>query len=852
MPEQDIPLFLSQKFTPNLLPEVCAPRQSLLKRYSQAAGLQFIYVGAQAGSGKTVSTLLWLDSTKRKTIWIGLDSYDNTPSLFYKQLATGLYSLQSDNEAMRIVLADQAFSSSPVEHTIALIAEMYPQEGEFALVLDDLHLITNAEIIKSLPAVINRLPFSFVTVILSRHAIPEEFCPLIKDPSIQMITPEHLRFTENEIRRFFATTGHFLTETEAHFVLLATDGWAIGINAMSKSGHLKDGGDGYDFSRYFKAQLWDRWEQDLKDFCLSTSIVDEFNPEMATALSGREDSREVMDYLSRTNSFLSLLHDDTYRYHHLFQDFLRSHLLEEGMDVKRLYRTAANYYRKNNDYTRAIKFSLDSGDFENIDTYLYYFLFHNQRGSVKDYAEFLRPFFEKDFPKQVYRNAPVLHVLSAWFYYLTSRHQEFARHMDAIILNLPRIAKVGSAFVEFAILAFSVDYRTTIHKKLQQFSTFGRFLKKHTPEGLATSIASYTQNLPYIHRSNFDYSDLALPPDVLDDIDHTFGPLLGAEWIYLKPALRACFLYERNQMDKALEMIQFALKHMREDNKIEGRISVILLNHSILWQLGEKEKAQAIFHKLTTLVNQEAQFFLPNLKAYETRFELFDGDVVAAKAWLENYFVVDMDHVELFRAFQHFTTARAYLTLGDTIAARKYLLLLQQYGKNLNRPLDAAEAEVLLSVLEWSNGQKKEAAQILLHVMENMQPFGFIRVIADEGRAILPVIKRVAGVVEKEDYHGPLTKAFANEVLLAAHAMSKLHKGILPSQTANEKPVKLSRQQTRMISLLAKGYRNAEISELTGLAIPTIKTHTSIAYQKLGVNNSLDAVLAARNLGLID
>ena len=67
-----------------------------------------------------------------------------------------------------------------------------------------------------------------------------------------------------------------------------------------------------------------------------------------------------------------------------------------------------------------------------------------------------------------------------------------------------------------------------------------------------------------------------------------------------------------------------------------------------------------------------------------------------------------------------------------------------------------------------------------------------------------------------------------------------------------DKPVKLSGQQKHMLELLSQGYKNAEISEMTGLSIPTIKTHTSLAYKKLDVNNAMDAVLKARELGLIE
>lgn len=251
------------------------------------------------------------------------------------------------------------------------------------------------------------------------------------------------------------------------------------------------------------------------------------------------------------------------------------------------------------------------------------------------------------------------------------------------------------------------------------------------------------------------------------------------------------------------------------------------------------------------MTEEEAQFFMPNLKAYEAKLALFDGNEDIAKEWLDHYFVTDMEHVELFRVFQHFTTARAYIALGEREEAARYLQLLKEYGQNLNRPLDAAEAGVLLSVLFYAIGKKKEAVSELLSVLELMQPYGFVRVIADEGASILPVLKRVASYVSSADYKGALSQKYLNDILLAAHAAAKQYKGVTANFTCTDKPVKLSKQQVRMVELLSQGYRNAQIAEITGLAIPTIKTHTSLAYQKLGVNNALDAVLRAKELGII-
>lgn len=155
--------------------------------------------------------------------------------------------------------------------------------------------------------------------------------------------------------------------------------------------------------------------------------------------------------------------------------------------------------------------------------------------------------------------------------------------------------------------------------------------------------------------------------------------------------------------------------------------------------------------------------------------------------WLECYYVTDTGHIEFFRSFQHFTTARDYAALGDTEKALHSLLLLQEIGKNLNRPLDWCETGTILAALY-----------------------------------------RVS------------------EVLLAAHSFGSSHKGYMTGvDSKKDKPVRLSKQQTHMLELLALGYKYTEISKRTGLSIPTIKSHTSRAYRKLGVNNAMDAVLKA-------
>ncbi|MDR0946588.1 MAG: LuxR C-terminal-related transcriptional regulator [Ruminococcus sp.] len=844
--------FLSNKFTLASLPENVMPRTALIQSFDKAAESRFVYVCAPAGSGKTVSALLWIESKSLETIWIGLDKYDSVPSVFYKQLSLGLFSKQPQNKGMLEVLNNPIFSASPVENTIALINEMHPDDTPFALVLDDLHLIKNNEIFKAIPFIIKRLPANFTVIFLSRFAPPDEFLPLIINTNI--IGASHLRFSEDEISSFFKRLGQDLTTKQSKMVFDMTEGWVMGVNAVAHSG-LKSGEDlnGFDFSGYFETQIWGNWSPDLRKFCLDTAVLDEFSPDLAVIMTDRNDSADVLEDLSRTNSFLSCIHDDLYRYHHIFQDFLRRKL-RDNKNAPYLYKKAAEYYKEQGDYTRALRYMMNSGDWKSIDGYLLLFLFKNRRGGVADYADFLRGFFDDDFPEKAYLEMPVLHVLAAWYYYLTGRHQQFAFHMDSIIKKLPAIAKAGNEFVEFSILAFSVDYRKTMKQKEQIYGIFSGLLKKYTPEGLATSIATYTHGLPFLSRSNVDYNEFALDPDWMRGFKKTFAPLLGAEWDYLHSLLSATFAYERGQFAEALELINESESMIKPIHKIDGRICVAFLKHTVLSHLRKTYAAAAgeALIDFTELVLTEMQDFSPNLKAYKTKMKLFEGDEEAAEKWLDEYFVVEIDRIELFRLYQHFTTVRVYICTGQFDEAERLLTLLADYGRTLNRPIDEAEALTLFAVLLYAKGDKKQAENYITAALEILCEYEYITLIADEGIAIEPIIKRVLSKASAAEYKGKLTRIYVNEVLMAAHARAKLYPNYLRQKSGKtDVGIKLSRRQKDVIMLLSKGNHTAEICALTGLSLSTVKTHLYFAYKKLGVNDALDAVLKARELGII-
>jgi len=238
-----------------------------------------------------------------------------------------------------------------------------------------------------------------------------------------------------------------------------------------------------------------------------------------------------------------------------------------------------------------------------------------------------------------------------------------------------------------------------------------------------------------------------------------------------------------------------------------------------------------------------------DLLAYEARNKLWNGNTEAAREWLSYYFVGHSNFSFLYKVYKNFTTVRAYIVLGESGNALKALEEIKSMAEAFDRPLDAAEADVLISITHWGMGKKKEAKERLLRLLIILYPRNFIRVIANEGKAILPVLQSLMKMLDRETERGTAFCQYIREVYLSTYAQSKRFRGITSGW--REKPVKLSPQQKYVFALLSKGYKNAEIVKIAGLRLYTIKSYTRIIYQKLEVHNLMDAIIKAKQLGIL-
>ena len=849
--------FRNDKFIPTPLPEICAPRHNLINLYNHAADNRLAVVCAPAGYGKTVSTLLWAKGSGRKSVWIGLDEYDNAPFVFYKLLCTGILSAQPDNIAMEEILNSKTFYSSPIEHTINLLMAFAQNDQSYALILDDLQTITNKSIIKSLPYILKRMPYSFDIILLSRTNLSEEFDDYIENRNSVAITADNLAFSASEIQNYYSALGRSITQTRAQAVFESTGGWAIGINVLSKSEHLEAPQDGGQIlENYIDKNIWGEWDEDLQKFMLVTSMANEMDAELLGYLTGKKNAVELLDRLVAHNLFVVKTSQCTYRYHHLFLEFLRGKLKEDpDIDVQKLIMKVADLYYERQEYFNALAYYVRAENHDGINQCFFQLNSGYLDFSVEEWLNFFTVFVFDKLSDEFIKSNISLAIESSWANYLNGNAEVALRYIDIVNehiaseQNLNRMKE--DDLLGFICTIRFADFRKPLSEYTEDFSKWINTLPDQAQD-INIYTPSITQNFPYMHRSFCDCLEIVLDMDNgFRAIKEVFGIIFPQEVDVFCSCTKAGLYYELNKLEKAHEAILLAQCELKKDLRFEMHFCVFMLLSQILGAMKKKEESKATMERFASRIKEENALFLnPNFLAIETKHRLWDADREAAKTWLEELFVTNDEQFRFYKLYQYFTTARALIVLSEWEKAVEYLEKLKKLSTDYCRPLDVAEACVLLAALKWACGLKKEAVQITEDVLLDMQPYGAVRIIADEGAAVLPILKKIIVKADRADYQGKLDWHYLKQVLLCAYEVSKRHKGI--TIYLNEKPVRLSKQQKYILTLLAQGYKNAEIIGITGLTINTVKSHTKLIYQKLSVNKAADAVLEAKRLGIIE
>jgi LuxR family transcriptional regulator, maltose regulon positive regulatory protein len=356
------------RFAVPLLPPHHVSRERLLRSVDEAAPSALTLVCAGAGAGKTVLLADWARQQKGPVVWLALTGEDNDPRRFWRLFLEG----------GRVGGQSYPPTAWTTGRTIELIDSMYARVGRaqprLAIVLDDGHVLTDPEIIHGLDRIVGRWSHA---VRLFMTARSDPLLPLHRyrvAGQVREIRATDLAMTVPETRRLLDAHGIALPDEELRTLTARTEGWPAGLRlaALRMQEHaspeefvaLFASGPG-SVTEYLTHEVLAVQPEPIKRLLVETSFLDEVTGPLADAVTGLTDSGTLLADLARSNSFVIPV--DTartaFRFHRLFREVLRRFAERQPPARQReRFSRAAAWYRARHDLSNALRWTIRSLD----------------------------------------------------------------------------------------------------------------------------------------------------------------------------------------------------------------------------------------------------------------------------------------------------------------------------------------------------------------------------------------------------------------------------------------------------------------------------------------------------------
>jgi LuxR family maltose regulon positive regulatory protein len=362
------------KFSPPLLRDDVIPRQHLLDDlHSRLASYTVTLLSAPAGYGKTtLLAALPLNYPEMSVAWLSVDEEDNDPVRFLTALIVALQRLdQSCGATAQSVLASHIHGGTGLQQVVSvLINDVLETLSEpFALVLDDLHRITEPSIFVALDYLLEHRPPQLHLGVATRVDPPLALARLRARGELTEMRLAELRFSKEEASAFLNDRLQLgLPAADLALLLSRTEGWVVGLRLLASSLDRIESPEGRrqfihhlvktdrNVFEFLAEEVFNCQEAAIKVFLLETAILPELTPALCRAVTRRPDAGVVLEKLYRRNLFLVQVSptrgkwrsesrdsgfdathlevsdpqpETRYRYHDLFAGFLRHKLGQE-------------------------------------------------------------------------------------------------------------------------------------------------------------------------------------------------------------------------------------------------------------------------------------------------------------------------------------------------------------------------------------------------------------------------------------------------------------------------------------------------------------------------------------------
>jgi ATP/maltotriose-dependent transcriptional regulator MalT/DNA-binding SARP family transcriptional activator len=358
-------------------------RPRLLEWLGDNANCRAIVIAADAGYGKTTLLWQWEREVDFPCYWYKLDRNDRDWSLHISYLIEAISQRHSGFGRRAHSMLQQLGGPGSSRPGVAayLLAEMYERLTEpCTFIIDDWQAVASVTEVRGLwNQILRDAPPTCRFVFLSRAKPHLQFARFKTHAGYAEIRTDALRFTDREIDELFRDIYNDpLDPTELAELERRTEGWAASLQLVEVSLRERKTPEerrafiqsitattDSDLFAFLAEEVLDQQTEQVRNFLLSTSILQQINAELAERLAGVHDGAGILSDLEQRGLFTNRLDaaEARYRYHGLFRDFLERRLIAERTDgeVTGLHIHAASYFETHEQWPQAIHHYLKAG-----------------------------------------------------------------------------------------------------------------------------------------------------------------------------------------------------------------------------------------------------------------------------------------------------------------------------------------------------------------------------------------------------------------------------------------------------------------------------------------------------------
>ncbi len=897
------PLLRTKLFVPQPQPNL-VPRPQLIQRLNQGLqpGIKLTLVSAPAGFGKSTLVANWLAESGNQAAWLSIDHSDNDPVRFWMYLIAAIQIIHQEIgvEARQIASAPQLRSTEPV--AISLINDISQLAGDLIVVLDDYHLIEAGQVHSGFSYLLEHQPPNLHLLLLTRADPSISLARLRAHGRLVEVRAVDLQFSTEEAAILFNNVaGLNLKPDQVETLNRRAEGWIVGLNlaALSLKGQPASEtiierltGSHKFILDYLTEEVVEALPGEERQFLLRTSILDRFNAELCSAVTGNPAGHQLLDELNSNSLFLIPLdaNGTWFRYHHLFAEVLYA-LLERYHpgEIETLHQKAAAWFEGEGYASEAVDHALCSGDMVWArELVLKHGTLFVQRGEVATVLRWLDAL-----PEGRDGSDPSVPLARCWTLFLSGQNSAIEPHLeqannayerslaesslssmelDQVAAQLAMMRSVlasgrgeharSVAYAEEAVRLVPSEMVETIGTQWNMLAAarggagdyagaieaFGRATVLAQSKGnlVAAYGATYGQALYLLVQGRLNEAEeLCLAAiDRAESMGHGNFPAAGSLYVAM-----ARIELERYHLDEAEGYLDAGLLVARPGGFSEVVRTGRHLRAHLAAARGDLDGAEDIFLYTERIVKAIDNPYLAGELNWEwARLCLKAGDLAAAREKLR---VLE----ETSKATQH-----ANLLLWQRWLSPRLLCAEEHYEEALaalnesighTRAMQSNGELIRLLALQAlaldALGEQVPACSALREALALGAPGGYVWRWLDAGPRIVPLLRDQR---ESRDTPSALYP-YLDSLLDACRKVWQEVDGEPARSGSAELFDPLTSRELEIIRLIGKGYSNPEIANELVVSVNTVKKHTSNIYGKLGVSSRTQAIARAYELDLI-